>query len=125
MGNYLKMSKVYMIRRKTDGEYICGTSRYPWFSKEAGKIFYSLNSVKMFLTSYMRYNKIKVWTKGRYKFNAGEFFTPSNMLMNCEIIGVELKPTQTDALDVFDYSAEQEMKKQSKPKKEKKVVPNG
>lgn len=120
MSTHNNLNKLYMIRRKSDGQYICGTSRYPWFSPGFGKNFYSLNSVKMFLTSYMRRKGIKVWEKGRYKFNAGEFFSPSNLVMDCEIVAIELNPIEAETINVFDYSAEQEMKKQPKGKKAKK-----
>ena len=48
------MAEIYMIRRKTDGYYLCGTPHWPWFRAEIGRTFDSMNSVKIFLTGYMR-----------------------------------------------------------------------
>jgi hypothetical protein len=112
------MSNIYMIRRKTDGKYICGSGRYPWFSDDIGRTFYSLHSVKIFLTNYLKCNKIKTWENGRYKFNAGEFFTPSNILLNCEVVAVEVKPSSIQ--DIFEFSAQTEMERKTKKKKAKK-----
>ena len=111
------MAEIYMIRRKTDGLYVCGSNRFPWFSEGIGRTFYTLNSVKIFMTGYMRRKKIKTWEKGRYKFNAGEFHTPSNQLMNCEIVTIQVTPTSLK--DVFDCCIETEMKHTQKPKKKK------
>jgi hypothetical protein len=117
------MAQIYMIRRKHDGKYISGSSNYPWFSDDMGRTFYSMNSVKIFLTNYMRRKKIKTWEKCRYRFNAGEFHSPNNLLMECEVVTVQIAPTPHK--DVFDLCVETEMKYAAKPKKEKKAKQNG
>lgn len=111
------MAQIFMIRRKTDGHYVCGTGNYPWFSKSIGRTFYNMRSVKIFMTTHMRRKGIKTWKGGRYKFNAGEFFTPGNALMNCEIVSIEVTPTPVK--DIFELSAEDEMKRSTKRKKPK------
>jgi len=117
------MAQIYMIRRKTDGKYVCGSPRYLWFDNEMGRTFYSLKSAMIFMTGYMRRRGIKSWKKGRYQFNAGEFHTPSNHLMECEVVTVQINPTPLK--DVFDLCIENEMKYATKPKKEKKAKQNG
>ena len=111
------MAEIYMIRNKTTGKYVCGSSRFPWLSDDMGRTFYTLKSVKIFMTAYMRRKKIKTWEKGRYAFNPGEFYTPSNVLIDCEIVTVEIKPTPMK--NVFDLLAEDEIKHQPKGRKKK------
>lgn len=111
------MANIYMIRRKTDGKYIRGSPRYPWFVEDIGRTFYNIRSAQIWLTSYLNRYKIKTWKNGRYRFNAGEFFTPSNILIDCEIVTIEVKPTTLKS--VFDFSAELEMKNGKRTKKAK------
>jgi len=116
------MAQVFMIRKKTDGNYVCGSARYPYLNSGVGRIFYSLRSAKMFVTKHLAKRGIKTWDKGRYKFNAGEFFTPSNIMLDCEIVTVELNTVGSE--DIFDMLTKAEMKAAPKGKK-KKSNPNG
>ena len=104
--------KFYMIRRRKDGLYSCG-STYAWFS-ETGKMWKSLKTLNAHLTMMMHHRGI---IDGDKTVNMDKFFHHSNPYFDCEIVVAEynMKPME----DLYEYCALRKSRNEAKKKKKK------